>query len=74
MALFLAAVCAASMPALPRWLRLSSGAIAALAVVCNVALLLAGPGVGGIRQRALVALGCVWSAALAGAFTRRSEC
>jgi hypothetical protein len=59
-ALWGAAVCAGALPPLPRWLRRWSLALAALTVLCDVGLLLAGTSVGGLRQRVLIGAGCLW--------------
>jgi hypothetical protein len=45
------------------WLRVLTPALVAIGLISSVALLIAGDPVSGIRQRALVAVACLWQAA-----------
>jgi hypothetical protein len=57
--LFGATVSAATAKA-PRWFQFAAGLLIAVALVGSVALLAIGPSVGGLRQRLVVAAGCLW--------------
>jgi hypothetical protein len=56
-----------------RTLRTLSVALLVCAVVSDLALLAIGPEVGGLRQRALVALGCCWQAFFVRALQSRKD-
>jgi Protein of unknown function (DUF998) len=70
-ALWLAAICAALDNGLPGCLRRVSVAAATLAVVSDAGLLLIESSVGGVRQRLLIAIACVWLGTLGWMLARR---
>jgi hypothetical protein len=50
--------------AFDRWFRAATALAVTLAVVSDIALLLVGRSVGGLRERALIVIGCLWQACL----------
>ena len=65
LALFLAAVVSTRMAgANQRWFRTATWSAIVAAVGIDLVLLVVGTGVGGIRERVLVAIGCAWQACL----------
>ncbi|MDA0179292.1 DUF998 domain-containing protein [Solirubrobacter phytolaccae] len=64
LALLAAVLIVAARPSTPACWRAWSLGLAMLAVSVNVILLAVGPSVGGLRQRALIVIGCLWHASL----------
>lgn len=73
LALLVGAVVSASDPRLPRAFRRWAVLLVALALLGSTALLIAGPVVGGIRQRLLIVIGCLWQLFLLNALGRAAE-
>jgi hypothetical protein len=48
----------------PRWLRLMTTILVCIALLATLVLLAIGPEVGGLRQRIVVAAGCLWQLSL----------
>jgi hypothetical protein len=71
LALFMGAIVSAAQSWAPRRFRARAAMLAAAAVLVDVALLAVGPEVAGIRQRALVAIGCGWQLLLLRALAAR---
>ncbi|MDQ3933067.1 MAG: DUF998 domain-containing protein [Actinomycetota bacterium] len=69
-ALLLAGVTSVHAAGFARWFRRTTIALMLVAVVVDVALLVAGDPVPGVRQRVLVAAGCGWQVALIAQLSR----
>jgi hypothetical protein len=66
LALAIGALSCVRLPGLSRRRQWSSGVLVAAALIANLALLAAGSSVGGLRQRILIAIGCLWQTLLVG--------
>jgi hypothetical protein len=64
LALFAGALVCMRLPGLPQRVRNLSVLLVATAVIADLALLAVGPSVGGLRQRVLIGIGCLWQTML----------
>lgn len=71
LALLAGAIVSASDSGLPQAFRRQTAILILIALLSSVALLIVGPAVGGIRQRLLVFVGCLWQLLLLNALGRR---